>query len=779
MRACAALLVVVSYLLLPHARGAEPDGAAAAPDLAAIRVIDIPAQALDAALVRFTQLTGFQLLYSPHLVQALRSAAIRGHMTPREALARMLYGSRLEVVDTAPGAAALRRTASLPTTDDDDAPMSVLVTARRFSEPVFEVPISITVASARALQRQGARSIADALRAVAGVSVQPAGAGMDQISIRGIATSLGGNANGYYLDDLPFTGVTVPISPDVRTWDLERVEVLRGPQGTLFGEGSMGGTVRTLTNHARLDRTEFAAQAGARLTRDGAASRSLDTMANLPLLRGRLAVRVAASTETEGGWIDEAPGGRHDLNRTSIDTARLRMRFQASDALQLNATWWTYRNRLPYQNMSLDSGRASQAMLYDSALRYTLKGISASYDFGPVTAFYSHVSNRFDLPQSGNLVGAGSQASIAIDLAAHELRLASTATAPWRWTVGLYQRGALRNDRVVVPQYSLDQASHTGSLARSLYGDVAYLFPGTGIEANLGLRYFRDRLTGHETAFGPAGGSSTSSIRFGSASPRLALTWRRSERHQVYASAAKGFRSGQNQVGGFERIAAANQVDLPASIRPDTLWTYELGTKLSLPGRGIAAELALYHTDWNDVAVRIPLGQSGLNGLITSPGIKTNGIDASLAYTPNASFSASLAAGINRSRHAGEVAGTGIRRGSPLDDVPDLTLAASAEYRFAPLAGWKPVLCVGVTHAGIPPSSTFPQFADGDPITNASASLGVARGPWSLTVSGDNLLDERGATRRRDAVNSATGSELVAPRLRPPTLGLQLRYTMQ
>ncbi|MFD2137132.1 TonB-dependent receptor plug domain-containing protein [Novosphingobium resinovorum] len=138
-----------------------------------------------------------------------------------------------------------------------DADGDIIVTARKREERAVDVPIAVTAVSGAALEKRGAANLADFLQEAPGVGIYDGGSALGtKITIRGISTSLGANENGYYLDDLPFTGVTVPLSPDVRAWDLDRVEILRGPQGTLFGEGSMGGTVRILTRGADLDQWE-------------------------------------------------------------------------------------------------------------------------------------------------------------------------------------------------------------------------------------------------------------------------------------------------------------------------------------------------------------------------------------------------------------------------------------------------------------------------------------------------------------------------------------------
>ena len=146
-------------------------------------------------------------------------------------------------------------------------------------------------------------------------------------------------------------------------------------------------------------------------------------------------------------------------------------------------------------------------------------------------------------------------------------------------------------------------------------------------------------------------------------------------------------------------MAAANNVTLPSVIKPDTIWSYERGAKLNLLDRRVAMEYAVYHSDWRDVAVRIPFGTSGCNGLINSNCTHTNGIEATLSYAPTTGLRATQGGSVVDARYAGTVAGTGIRSGSPVDDVPRATWRASGEYDFALGGGWSGRAGAGIQHA--------------------------------------------------------------------------------
>lgn len=742
------------------------------------RPITLPKQGAVQALQSLTEQTGFNVVYDPAILIGVQTSPVNGSMTPRAALGQMFAGTGIDVVDDAQGGASLRVATKANQPSRDEGIASVVVTSRKFKERLLDVPIAVSVFTNEELSRRGAQSISDALQAVPGVSAYDAGSGISKVSIRGISTSLGGNENGYYLDDLPFTGVTVPISPDVRAWDLERVEVLRGPQGTLFGEGSMGGTIRTLTNNARLNQFSFAGEAGLSRTQGGGNNHTVKGMINVPVINDMLALRVAATDDNYKGWIDDPATGRTDINPVHTKTARLRANFKPMDELTINASYWQYRSTIPYGNSETDEGTASHGFTSNTAPEYTLRGISGTYDFDRFNVFYGYAKNAYNLPSIGQFGGGAFIASIGIDVETHELRLSSTEQKPWRWTAGLYRRTANRFDNVSIAAFGINQTSATDSTATSIFADVTYTFPQFPLEASLGMRHFRDRIRGADTNIGVA--SPVTNNRFSSNNPRVSLAYRPNENQQIYASASKGFRSGQNQVTGFETLAGQYGIVLPSSLKPDSIWTYELGTKLSALDRRLNMEFAVYHSDWKDFAVRLPIANTGFNGLISSQGTKTDGLDASFAYAMTKSFTATLNAGYVDAKYVGAVPGTGIVDGARVDDVPRLTVSASGEYRFPALAGWEGRLRADFQHAAAHPSTTFPtQQASGDPIDTVNARLAFSKGPWTVTAYGENLSNERGSIGLRTITYlSATETDVAGPRLRPRTFGLELRYAM-
>ncbi len=736
--------------------------------------IDIPAQSADLALQRFVELTKYQLVYSAEVLHGMRSKPVSGTMSPRAALVAMLEGTGVEIVDTGAGAATLRPPKAAPAIAESGAAQmqTVMVTARKVSERMLDVPIAITAITGDDLKRRGAVSVADVLQDAPGVSAVDNG-GFTIIAIRGVSTSLGANENGYYLDDLPFTGVTVPISPDVRAWDIDRIEILRGPQGTLFGEGSMGGTVRILTNNARLGEFSYAGQVGGSKTQGGSGNSAEKAMVNVPLGE-TLAVRIGATHEDFSGWIDDPATGQRNVNESHIDTQRVRVRFDPTDRLTINGSYWNYDARLGSGNNATDKGTLPQSLSLISSEKYSVSGLNAAYDFDDVSLFYGYSRNTFSLPENGSLYGGTLNVGIDIGVASHELRLASSGSGPLKWTGGFYHRDSNRSDTFLFPLFNLNNISNTESAADAIFGEASYMLSVVPIELTAGVRRFRDHLRSQD--FNSGVPTPLADFTFNSTDPHFALSWRPSHDLQVYASASKGFRSGQIQPSASVALAVKQGIHLNPALKPDSIWTYELGTKAALLNHRMTVEAAIYHSDWKDETVRIPIGATGFNGLINSAGTTTNGIETQVTLDVTQALDVSVGGSFSDARYAADVPGTGIRKGSRVDGVPSTVLSASLQYRLPAIGNWQGAARAGVQYNSKRESPSFPTNLPGDDIINANARLSFANQGWTIALYGENLTNEDGAVTARTVAPTSTGTESYATRLRPRTIGLEVGY---
>ncbi len=282
-------------------------------------VTDIPARPLAEALATFASQTGLQVVYVSDVVRGRKSRPVPAGMIAAKALGRMLQGTGLRFEYLTPhsvrilAAAAPRERASGATAPDELR--EVIVTANRREEGQQHVPMTVQVLTGAMLASLNASTFDDLVSDLPGVTARGVGPGQNNIYVRGLATAsaaiqgagFGGSFPNVavYLDEQ--SGQLPGRNLDIYAADLERIEVLEGPQGTLFGAGAQAGVVRYITNKPKLDVTEAHANTGYAITAHGAPSSNVDVTVNLPLIADRLAVRGVIYNEHRGGYIDNGP----------------------------------------------------------------------------------------------------------------------------------------------------------------------------------------------------------------------------------------------------------------------------------------------------------------------------------------------------------------------------------------------------------------------------------------------------------------------------------------
>lgn len=742
-----------------------PAWAAPSPRLA----FRIPAQPLDEALLSFSQQSGLPLAAVGDLDRARRSPGVSGVMTVEAAMERLLEGSGYAfsiesgVITVSP---------RLPARVERPAPQPValiaptrtlaplVVSARKRDERWVDVPMGLSVHSGERIDTLGLQNVTDALRLTPGVAAIDSGAAFTQVQIRGISSSLGGNDNGYYLDDVPFTGVTVPWHPDTRSFDLDRVEVLKGPQGTLFGEGSMGGTVRILTRAPELDRFSAAVQLGTSRTEGGGEGGMGKAMVNLPLVTDRLGLRLVATRETLPGWVD-TPDGRRDMNPQRVNTRRARLRWSASD------TWMTDVSHISSTTVAEGGGYAAtdalQSGIYqDTRSRWRADSISSSLELPASHLLLAMSDARLEYLMDGVITPTSTLlASLRIDVDSLELRWSSRGAGPWEWILGYSHREASRRDVLEVD--GEPGSSSQSNRADAVYGEATLTPVGSPWSVTAGMRYFVDEVDGQALA-------QTRDTRlrttFQRLTPRLSLTRRFSDQRIAYAGVAGGFRSGQLQPADSLTAALAAGIPLPATLPPDSLVSYEIGIKQITAGGQLLMQGAAFHTRWHDLPVRVPINGT-YNGLINSRGAIVQGLELGLSYAPLAQLRLELGATWVDAYYAADVPGTPLRRGTQVYNVPRTSLSGTATYAW-PIGRDMNLTAASRASYHSRRQTGLVEGIEGDAIMDLGLRLGLesSRG-WSGYLYGDNLLDEAGAVDGRNPYGNAT-------RLRPRTYGVEL-----
>jgi iron complex outermembrane recepter protein len=250
----------------------------------------------------------------------------------------------------ATGVAQEQQQEQAPTSEAVGGPLQeITVTATRHEESLSKVPLSVTALTQEALDDRGVKDFTEIARFTPGVNFD--NSGTNNISIRGISSTGGAGTTGIYLDDTPIQMRALAFNPDEalpKSFDIDRVEVLRGPQGTLFGAGSEGGTVRYITTQPSLTKTTMYARAETSYTEYGDPSYELGGAIGGPLLPGTLGARVALSYREDGGWINR-------VDPTTLETVQKNANFVKTLLLRLAALWapsekWTLTPGIYYQD---------------------------------------------------------------------------------------------------------------------------------------------------------------------------------------------------------------------------------------------------------------------------------------------------------------------------------------------------------------------------------------------------------------------------------------------
>jgi iron complex outermembrane recepter protein len=744
----------------------------------------IPAQKLGTALTELARERHFQLLYRTELVGARQTAGADGDMTLDEAMQSLLEGTGLsyrfidattlkivpataQSLQTAPDVGMSPRAPSSSPSSNSEGRASaaesssieleeVVVTAQKREERLMDVPMAITAVTGVELERRGASSLQDLQYSVPGLSLVQSGPGQERLQIRGVSSTNGLPTVGQYLDEMPIGIDDNTQSLDLRLIDMERVEVLRGPQGTLYGEGSMGGTIRYLTANPDVTQVggSFEGQVGA--VTDGDIAGRVNGVVNLPLVRDRVGLRVVAGYENTGGWIDSLATGQKDVNAAKIFTARGKLVADITDTLQASVLVLHQDQKQNYQDYGKNRQTSSLLAevnnpkydLVNAVVRWDLGWASLLNSFGyqnaknntmtDLSSVYVPLLPRLGFPQ-GFITSVGLGSTSSTNVYTDELRLASAPGGVLNWTVGLYGRDLDRDGvskTVTAPgtaPFNLIAASATNkSKSWAGFGELGW-DATDHLTVTGGLRYFHDTrtLTAVSASFGsPA--TNNNSGDFSSVNPRVNLSYKLSPDGLVYVSAAKGFRS-----GGFNSAATGG----PLTYDPEKLWTYELGTKHQFLDHRLTFEGAAYYNDWKGVQSSFfPVGAA--IGYITNGGkVNGEGVDASLTARPTNSLTLNASYGWNNLTYKTGSAEHAV--GDPVDYAIRKSWSAYIDYRRPLFGSTKGFARLDYQHAGA--SSIINRGAAVNVSISArdllNARIGLDLGRYEASIFANNLTD--------------------------------------
>jgi iron complex outermembrane recepter protein len=638
----------------------------------------------------------------------------------------------------------------------------IIVTSTRRPERLQDVPLSVTAYSQQELNEKGIVGYEGLAAQTPGVVLNKQSDNFNNFTARGIATnSYGANLQStvaIYIDELPIStiGNTTTLNPNL--YDVERVEFLRGPQGTLFGSGSLSGALRILTKSPDLTRFEASTQVDYGVTGSGFDSfrQRYDGMVNLPLINDVLALRIVGFYRHEDGWVDNIGTGRNDANTLEDGGVRATLLYKPTDRLSVKFLV-SYEDSVPKDasltspSLGLYTRDSNEPDIYSGKLTNYNATINYQFDFANFTS--STTYSRFDQDFFVDLAGTfGGLLPFGLDdlgfqrTFVEEARLASNPGGKFDWVIGLFDLD--RRARVdsgerssldflesagltgLPDKYFAKDITHADSSELAGFGDLTYHI-NDQFWVTAGLRYGRVSAQGFDdgggynsnyfvNALSGITGPLTLTPTVAGPGPKAeaskpsykgSVSYKPSSNLTTYATVSTGFRSPViNAQAGQASIVNPKDIIIPSGATSDNLKNYELGAKSTwLDGR-LNANVAIYYIDWKNIQVQANRVSDSIQFATNIGGAKSKGLELEITAIPINGLTIGLNGSYNHARvtqlSAEEAAISGAVDGARLS-APIMQGALNVDYAFDVSSRVKAAWSGSLQHVGSFPNS-FP-----------------------------------------------------------------------
>jgi len=718
----------------------------------------------------------------------------------------------------------------------------VVVTAERRSENLQTVPLSVTALDNSSIERMGITTLKDLAREVPGLTVVSSGPGQNILIVRGISSTAGTTATvGYYLDDTPIQAssnaalLSARGVVDPALFDLARVEVLRGPQGTLYGSSSMGGTVKYVT--IQPDATRFSATVGTQLSYTDGGGPNVETTGTLNMpITDAVAARVSAFYRHNDGFIDRysinpnnylginaAAGPARNVNSENTSGVRAVVKIDATSNLSITPSVIFQEQRLggPFNFDSPQGSFGNLIQARDTAEptsqktwigNVTVRETLPDFELMSSTSYYdreilinedaSNVLYFFFSPVPQSFVYPVSMHGDYRNKEwTQEGRFTSTFQGPFQVTGGLfyhYVEAPLQSSIADTPGYQAafgdpfgGETIYGGTRNASLreyavYGEASYDIPDI-LKVTAGVRGFRVDQTFLQTGEGVLNGGSTvngSTSRDTGANPKVTLSHAFTADDMVYVTASKGYRPGGPNNPAPASVCGPDVEKLGLSqsqltkYDSDHLWNYEIGGKSRWLDRRLTINGSIYYIDWTAVQQQIVLG-CGFNITANFGKATSKGGELEVAYVPVDGLTFTASGSYTDATLGNAIPGSDAQKGDRLTDVPRWTAAISGEYERAMFGNTSGFARIDFTdrdgaNALYDRTSRFYHY-DGFGLMNLRIGL-ETKAAWKASLYLDNAFNKIGET----ALPVAIAADLPTTRRlavnTPRTVGVSLQY---
>ena len=780
----------------------------------------IPAGPLHRALLLFARQGGMQILFTPDLVAGRQARALSGRLSREAALAALLTGSGLIARQLPSGAMLIVRAAGSrpPATAITGAPgtasaQDIVVTAYKYPSTLATSPAGITVLTGQTADGRGVDDLATLARLIPALQVAETGDSDARLSMRGV-NAQGEPTVGLYLGDTPVTGPSGTTfdsgwtSPDIELVDVDRMELLRGPQGTLYGASSMGGTLRILFKRADPAGPAAQMEGGIALLQGGGTGHIASAMVNLPLVEGRAALRATGWRRRSAGFVDQPRFGLSDQGYLTRRGGRLNLAWLPATGTDANltvlyqdsrtngTTAWDERagsfvNFQPVRTVAKDRLMLASITVDRQASWGTITATGSIYrwDVQKQLDFTAAIEANITSPdgcrrwlalpatemcdaaqQAGWLTYAGGRLPailhqpMHVDSASGELRLHVDRWASTRLTAGLFAE--TRGDRVTSITALADAA--TGLLIRpldetgrrtirtgldqiALFGEATHDLTATiALTAGIRLYHYRRQAQGWVDMPNPVTGTGDIAPgRFVSSEDGVnwqgRLAWSPSSTLRAYMQVADGFRPGGVNI--TPGLTAQER-----TYRSDALRSHEAG--LQWRKGGVDLQASIFHIDWRNMIGTVSSANSAFAYNTNIADVDVNGAELSIDFVPVPGWTMALAGSWTDARLARDQVppsahGQGMA-GDRLAHVPRFSGLASVQWQgsISPRTRLDARLDLSGRSAVVSQlNAGFAGYARTPGRVQLDAATGVEFGRWRLSVTVRNLLDDQRPNR--------------------------------
>jgi iron complex outermembrane recepter protein len=639
---------------------------------AAIKRFAIPAQAAPAALNEFARQADVTLVFSYERVANARTNEVHGAYPVTDALARLIEGTALSykqvgesTIAIGEGATSMSESAATPQ-PEGPALEEIVVSAQKRLERLQDVPVPVTALAAESLVNSNQLRLYDYYTRIPGLSVTPGdGITAPQLTIRGVTT--GGFTNptvGVVVDDVPYGSSTAMgggnTAPDIDPSELARVEVLRGPQGTLYGASSLGGLLKFVTLDPSTEAVSGRVQAGFNSVRNGdELGYNLRAAVNVPL-SDSWALRASGFTRLDPGFVDNVQTGQRGVNRGEADGGRLSALWRPTDAfslklsalLQSAAVDGAAQTRPTLGELKQSVVRGSgffsrDSEVFSAVITARLAGVDLTAASGYMINEYA---DAFDFPalydaslSTFGVAGAIVPESNRTRKFTQEIRATGSIGPRTEWLLGTFytQEDSQLFQSIVAAEPVTGQVagewyrsggSPTEFEEYALFADVTYHFT-EAFDVQIGGRQSRNENSFPEStstgplvggvSLSPAGRARDDAFTY-LVTPRLKIA----PDLMTYVRLASGYRV------GFPQTVCIIFADLPCSYAPDKTRTYEVGIKGDVLDRTVSFDASAYYIEWQDIQVSVFDASKPASYIDNVGQAKSQGVELSVEAKP-------------------------------------------------------------------------------------------------------------------------------------------------